>query len=375
MNNDFVEVACSLKKDELVKLLETFNSFPESKKSSNKKYFENFSDWYNNVEYYSDILSKFQLQEKIIYKIKSAYKCNKEDISLITGKIVRSVAKDFKVNFDERMSNRDIENEILRAESDLMYAVYDLSVKCINYMAQIDNNEFDDIQMKVAQSLIDSLIITKKHRERLISITENKVELKKIEQLVKIVNKNKKLNSKAVFASILGFVWIIALTDDALTRNEIAAFNTLVKLFNIREKEANKLKSKTEENFDKLKVEIENELKNKGNVFNDVAIKQAVAGMAGAFTVLGLAEAAGFGLFLFATTTLKAIGLLFGVTFSFGTYTALTTILGLITGPIGWVGLPLVIVGGMAVKHIICKPDLCNLHQVILKCAMIRGDV
>ena len=44
---------------------------------------------------------------------------------------------------------------------------------------------------------------------------------------------------------------------------------------------------------------------------------------------------AGFGVFMAATTMLKAISLLLGVTFAFGTYAATTTFIGFLLGPLG----------------------------------------
>jgi len=47
------------------------------------------------------------------------------------------------------------------------------------------------------------------------------------------------------------------------------------------------------------------------------------------------ADATGFGIFLFLTTLIKSFSLLLGVTFTFATYTAATTALGFLLGPVG----------------------------------------
>jgi len=96
----------------------------------------------------------------------------------------------------------------------------------------------------------------------------------------------------------------------------------------------------------------------------------AAGGAAGVTLIAG--EAAGFALFTTATSTLHAIGALMGVTFSFSTYTTLTTILGLTFGPIGALGLGAVI-GGTAVMNFRGKRkrllsrlfrNLCLMYEV-----------
>lgn len=56
-----------------------------------------------------------------------------------------------------------------------------------------------------------------------------------------------------------------------------------------------------------------------------------------AVAILGGMHAVGFGLFLAATTTLKAFALLTGLSIGFGVYTATATLLGFLTGPVGMV--------------------------------------
>ena len=90
---------------------------------------------------------------------------------------------------------------------------------------------------------------------------------------------------------------------------------------------------------------------------------------------MGLAESAGFGLFVFATTMLKAISLLVGITFPFTAYTTLTALLGILTGPVGWIGIPVVIVSGYLLKSFAESPQYFTLKQVIIRIAYLRGDI
>lgn len=54
---------------------------------------------------------------------------------------------------------------------------------------------------------------------------------------------------------------------------------------------------------------------------------------------LATANLSGFGVYLLATTSLSALSGLIGITFSFATYTALTSTIAFVTGPAGWIGL------------------------------------
>ena len=117
------------------------------------------------------------------------------------------------------------------------------------------------------------------------------------------------------------------------------------------------------------------ELKSREPNVDPASFKASISAVAGSMAVLTLADAAGFGLFLFATTTLKAISLLLGTTFSFETYTALTTILGLLTGPIGWITVPIFTAGTVMTYRYFSKPEYLPLKQTIIKCVLLRGGI
>ncbi len=83
-------------------------------------------------------------------------------------------------------------------------------------------------------------------------------------------------------------------------------------------------------------------------------------------------DVAGFGLFLAATTMLKAFSLLVGTTFAFSTYTATTAFLGFLTGPIG-ATLAVVLVTGIAggfgyraFRLSMLTTLVCSLHARLL---------
>lgn len=146
-------------------------------------------------------------------------------------------------------------------------------------------------------------------------------------------------------------------------------------IFGISEKEAKNIRSATEKKFKEINYKIMTELKSQELKLDPATLKALAAGVAGSMAVLTLAEAAGFGLFLFATTTLHAIGLLFGITFAFETYTALTTILGVLTGPIGWISIPILVSGVVIARKYFSKPEYFPLKQTIIKCVLLRGDI
>jgi len=61
---------------------------------------------------------------------------------------------------------------------------------------------------------------------------------------------------------------------------------------------------------------------------------------------LAAGEAAGFALFTGTAMGMKALGVALGVTFEFGTYQTVMTILGIAVGPIGWIAVTVIFAGG-----------------------------
>lgn len=273
------------------------------------------------------------------------------------------------------MSSREIENQILLFESESMFPLYLLSIKSMILMANQENIGLTKLQNKIIESFIKELIITKEHKELLTKKLKKLPSIGDIKELYVSIKADKKLNNKRFKSSILSMSWVVAISDDIITRKEINMYKELWNIFGIKEKDALLIRNKVEENYEHFRDRVNNELEKKGNKISDGDINEAINGIVGSMMILGLAEAAGFGLFLFATTTLSAIGLLFGVTFSFATYTTLTTILGIITGPVGWVVIPLLIVGGLFTKNIFDKDGYEKTNKIVMKMTFLRGDI
>jgi uncharacterized protein YaaW (UPF0174 family) len=86
----------------------------------------------------------------------------------------------------------------------------------------------------------------------------------------------------------------------------------------------------------------------------------------GAVTAILAAEASGFGVYLLATTGLSAIAGLAGITLPFAVYTSMTSIMGVILGPVGWVGT------GIFAIWKITGPNYQKLIPAVLYLAMLR---
>jgi uncharacterized protein YaaW (UPF0174 family) len=81
--------------------------------------------------------------------------------------------------------------------------------------------------------------------------------------------------------------------------------------------------------------EMEEELKKTAKEFDR---GKALASSASIFGALTAAQLSGFGVYLLASTTLGAITGVIGLTLPFAAYTALSSAIGIIIGPVGWIG-------------------------------------
>lgn len=84
--------------------------------------------------------------------------------------------------------------------------------------------------------------------------------------------------------------------------------------------------------------------------------EKALFANAGVFGALTAAQLSGFGVYMLATTSLGAITGAMGITLPFAAYTTLTGALGVIIGPVGWIGaglLALFTLGGREYKKLI----------------------
>ena len=93
--------------------------------------------------------------------------------------------------------------------------------------------------------------------------------------------------------------------------------------------------------------------------------KKVFAAMLGGGLIIG--EASGFAIYLAATTALKAVSLLLGITFSFSAYTALTTTLSFVLGPVGWVVASLVAAWGFG------RANLRATQAAVIYIAAVRA--
>ncbi|KAB2851101.1 MAG: hypothetical protein F9K42_05375 [Ignavibacterium sp.] len=75
----------------------------------------------------------------------------------------------------------------------------------------------------------------------------------------------------------------------------------------------------------------------------------------------------GFGFFLFLTTMMKAMGLLFGITFSFGAYTTLSTVAGFI------LSLPFLLISVLVAGGVITKFTNSKIEDEIVKTIIVIG--
>ena len=147
MERNFVEVILNAQRDEVETLLTLFKAFPESKKPlKNKRLFNKVTYFEKNriskLEYYDDGLSELQLKELLFRKIKNAYKAKKtDDLPAIVDRLVRDVAKEYRVPFDEKMSTVEVENEILKKESKDNLPIYKLTLMSACYMSRSDGKE------------------------------------------------------------------------------------------------------------------------------------------------------------------------------------------------------------------------------------------
>lgn len=381
MNENFLRMLESLKKDDLKHLLSIYDYFPEE---IDKEYKDFFGDsiigpakkWYSGLKHYDPKIKKEELHSLLTNTIIKANKMKKTDnLNDIASKIVHHIAKLENIPTDPKMNTRDIENQLFLHEAEEKFPVYLLAMRTMLLMSKQDSVGIKGLQQKMIQSFLDELLITKEQQKLLKKEYRSSTSLKEIEELAALIKRKKTINIKQLYSSLLSFAWIIAISDDVITRNEISTYKKLYTIFGIKEDDANKLKHKVEDKFEEIREVTISALEKNSNKISNKDLSEAAAGISGSLVILGLAELAGFGLFLFATTALSSIGLLFGITFSFATYTGLTWTLGLLTGPVGWIGIPIVLASGIIIKKYFDNKDYVKTKKVILKLSYMRADI
>lgn len=101
----------------------------------------------------------------------------------------------------------------------------------------------------------------------------------------------------------------------------------------------------------------------------DVAARfgeRSTKGLAGAAGLLVIGNLGGFATFTLMSTVLSTISL---GTLGFGAYTAASSALGLILGPVGWIAL------GLAGIHVLGKPSLKKTIPLVAQVAMLRQRI
>ena len=84
--------------------------------------------------------------------------------------------------------------------------------------------------------------------------------------------------------------------------------------------------------------------------------------------ILATAQLSGFGIYLAATTALGALTSTLGITLPFAAYTTLTSTIGLIIGPVGWIGL------GLLTAWQLTGPNHNRIVQAILYIRILRSE-
>lgn len=87
----------------------------------------------------------------------------------------------------------------------------------------------------------------------------------------------------------------------------------------------------------------------------------------GATGTVAAAELSGFGVYMLATTSLAAISGMAGVTLPFAAYTTLTSAMGVVLGPVGWVGT------GLFAVWKVTGPNYKKLIPAVIYLAMLRA--
>jgi len=380
MKNCFLSMLRDLKKDELKALLSMMNYFPEEQPVENIGGFRislpQLKDLQKKKSYYASDVKKAELQVLLKQRIYAACKIpsnTSEDKA--ARMIVDRIAESTKTLTTPEMTIRDIENEILLTQTEDHFPLNVLAISAMTLMARVERNNLDSIQEQIISSLLDALILTRSQKEHLLSTTRSDISIETLRELVVAIKQDRRINRNRVFSAILGFTWSVALSDSNVTLKEIDLFNRLSEEFGIRENAALKIRATIERNYDEAARLTIEELNNKGAGLKPGTLDNATLGITGSIIVLGLAESAGFGLFLFSTTFLKAISLLIGVSFSFGTYTTLTTVLGVLTGPVGWIGIPAMIAGGVILKGGLDQSPWKPVRDILVRVAYLRGDI
>jgi hypothetical protein len=379
MSNNFLDTIGQLKKDDISSLLQLYKYYPEKSKSEAiraKGFRDNLGDWFKGINYYNPKSLKTDLSTILqnIVKKKAGVNRNIGNLEAST-KIVKRIASKEKIPQTGEMTVREIENALFESQAESSFPSYLLAVKCMVYIAMVDTSRLDKVRTQIIDTFINSLLVTKQHKVELHRAISRKPNSEDIKSDVAELKKDKKVNTKQVFSAILGFIWCVALADQKTTSRERRAFELMRSIFNIDNKLAVDIRVKVEENFRNVEKIVAQELRCKENLVDQSSTSAAMAGAAGSIVVLGLAESTGFGLFLFATSALHAIGLLVGVTFPFAAYTTLTTILGILTGPVGWIGIPVLIAGSILVSNLAKSPGDVITSKLIVRVAYLRGDL
>jgi uncharacterized protein YaaW (UPF0174 family) len=84
--------------------------------------------------------------------------------------------------------------------------------------------------------------------------------------------------------------------------------------------------------------------------------------------ILATAQLSGFGIYLAATTALGALTTTLGITLPFTVYTTMTSAIGLIIGPVGWIGL------GFLAAWQLNGPNHNRIVQAILYIRILRSE-
>ena len=111
------------------------------------------------------------------------------------------------------MKSREIENQMFLHEAEEMYPIYLLALRSMLLMSHQNSSVNKRLQEKIIKSFLDKLLITKEQKILLDKQTKSGTTLKELEELVAIINKKKNVNKKQIYVSILGFAWIIAISD------------------------------------------------------------------------------------------------------------------------------------------------------------------
>jgi hypothetical protein len=327
------------------------------------------SSWFSGKEFIPSTSSRMTLQDRLAEKIKGAVNAKRLDRVENERAGVRLVADKLKVAYDPIMATEHVEDAIFTKVSSDKLPLLRLLVLAGRHMACLGGEPQARSGNDTLRSLLDEVMIRQADKDPLYAILERTVAHDELEAACEDLDSS----DNGGFA-LLGIVWTVANVDDSPATAEQRFFHdALAQKLNVPTMVAEGIRQQVRKNLGEAHARLLAEAKDqKISPLGLEEFSSAVGSAATSLVALGLAEAAGFGLFTGAVVALHAFGLLIGIPFAFGAYTALTWVLGVLTGPVGWVGVPLAAGGSVLVHRWLTSPAYRQLLDLIVVVASAR---